>query len=175
MSIKAHNSADSSILNFGTKIAQKRVFLLKKRTKKWHHHWIFHIQISLGTKFQLKMAIFIFWNKFPQKGLFWSKTEMNITMEFCIFKLFWKPNFSLIWKFRFSGPNLPKRLFPVENGRNEHHHGVLYIQIRLGSKFQPTLTVSIFLSQICPKNTVFGISTLKLKKWTPLVNSACLN
>ena len=31
---KAHNSADSSILNFGTKIAQKRVFLLKKKNKK---------------------------------------------------------------------------------------------------------------------------------------------
>ena len=30
---KAHNSADSSILNFGTKIAQKRVFLLKKEQK----------------------------------------------------------------------------------------------------------------------------------------------
>ena len=35
---------------------------------------VLHIQISLGTKFQLKLTIFIFWNKFPQKGYFQSKS-----------------------------------------------------------------------------------------------------
>ena len=30
---------------------------------------------SLGTKFQLKLTILIFWNKFIQKGYFRSKTE----------------------------------------------------------------------------------------------------
>ena len=34
-----------------------------------------HIQISLGTKFQLKLEILIFWTKFVQKGYFRSKTE----------------------------------------------------------------------------------------------------
>ena len=52
------------------------------------HHWILHIWISVGTKFQLKQAILIFRTKFDQKGYFWSKLEkLNTTIEFCIFKL----------------------------------------------------------------------------------------
>ena len=41
---------------------------------------------------------FDFWTKFAQKGCFLSKTEKvktNTTIEFCIFKLDWLPNFSL--------------------------------------------------------------------------------
>ena len=34
-----------------------------------------HIQISRGTKFQLKLTILIFLTRFAQKGFFWSKTE----------------------------------------------------------------------------------------------------
>ena len=42
----------------------------------------------LVTKFQLWIGILIFWTKFPQKGLFRSKTKkVNNTIEFCIFKL----------------------------------------------------------------------------------------
>ena len=37
-----------------------------------HHDWILHIQISLGTKFQLKLEIL---TQFVQKGYFRSKTE----------------------------------------------------------------------------------------------------
>ena len=45
------------------------------------HHWILHIEISLGTKFQLKLTISIFW-------IFRSKTEtVKITIELCIFEL----------------------------------------------------------------------------------------
>ena len=58
------------------------------RQKKWHHHWILHIQINLRTKFQLKLIISIYWTKFAQKGCFQPKTEnMNTTIEFCIFEL----------------------------------------------------------------------------------------
>ena len=46
------------------------------------------IQISLGTKFQIKLTIFIVWTKFAQKGYFQSKTEkVNNTVGFCIFQL----------------------------------------------------------------------------------------
>ena len=57
----------------------KKVFPVKN-WKSEHHHWILHIQISLGTKFQLKLTILIFLTRFIQKGFFWSKTEkVNIT------------------------------------------------------------------------------------------------
>ena len=65
-----------------------------------------HIQISLGTKFQRKLRLFIISTNFVQKWYFQSKTKkvykfaqktyfrwktetrVNITMEFCIFELF---------------------------------------------------------------------------------------
>ena len=55
--------------------------MVKKR-KGEHHHWILHIQISLGTKFQLTLTIIIFLTKFEQKGFFWSKTEKVNTTYF---------------------------------------------------------------------------------------------
>ena len=48
--------------------------------KNEHHHWIVHIRISLGTTFQLKLAIESFWTKFTQKGCFPSKT-VKTTIE----------------------------------------------------------------------------------------------
>ena len=54
-------------------IYPKRVFLVKNR-KREHHHWILHIWIGLGTKFQLRLTILIFCAKFAQKGCSQSKT-----------------------------------------------------------------------------------------------------
>ena len=71
-----------------------------------YHHWILHIQISLGTKFPLKLTILNFWTKFTQKGHFQSKMEkLNITIEFSILELEYIPNFSLKWQFWYFGPN----------------------------------------------------------------------
>ena len=56
--------------------------------KNEHHRGIFHIQVILGTKFQLELKILTFWTKLAQKGYFWSKTEeVNITIELCLFEL----------------------------------------------------------------------------------------
>ena len=56
--------------------------------KSENRHWIVHVRIRLGTKFRLKLIIFIFLIKFAQKGYFWSKTEkVNITIEFSIVEL----------------------------------------------------------------------------------------
>ena len=71
-----------------------------------NNHRVLHIQISLGTKFQLKLEILIFWSKFAQKGYFCSKTTK---VRICIFKLALVPNFSLNWLFWLFGPNLPKK------------------------------------------------------------------
>ena len=59
----------------------KKVFLVKNR-KCEHHHWIPHIQINLGTKFQLKVTILIPLTRFTQKAFFWSKTEKVSTTYF---------------------------------------------------------------------------------------------
>ena len=75
------------ILNFWAILTQKGYFQPKKIQNK-NHHWILHIRVSPGYKFKPQQIIPIFWNKFSKKGYFWSKTgKMNITIEFCIFKL----------------------------------------------------------------------------------------
>ena len=71
---------------FGPYLPKKSVSGLKQN--KWNHHWILHFQISLATKFQLKLTSLIFWTKFAQNGCFWSKRErLNSATEFCIFEL----------------------------------------------------------------------------------------
>ena len=65
----------------------KRVFPVKNK-KSEYHRWILHVRISVGTKFQLKVASLIFWTKFAQKGYFYSKTKKKSSIiEFCIFDL----------------------------------------------------------------------------------------
>ena len=80
-------SASTDNFGFLDQIFPKTVFPFKNR-KNEHHHWILHAKISVGTKFQLKVTILMFWTKFAQKGYFHSKTKkMNITIEFCMFEL----------------------------------------------------------------------------------------
>ena len=58
-------------------------------------NFLLHIQISIGTKFLLKLRIMVFWTKFTPKRVFLVENRKNITIEFCMVELVWKPNFSL--------------------------------------------------------------------------------
>ena len=65
----------------------KKVFPVENR-KSEHHHGILHIWISLDTKFQLKLIILSFWNKFTQKRYFQLQTEQPVqelqAFVFCV-------------------------------------------------------------------------------------------
>ena len=130
--------------------------MVKKR-KSGDHHWILHIQFSLGTKFQLTLTIIIFLTKFGQKGFFWSKTEKANTTYFlhnsaysnqssAKFQL--KRTILLLLVF---GPNLPKKVLPVENRKSEHHHEILDICISLDTKFQLKLIILRFQTKFTQK------------------------
>ena len=54
----------------------KRVFLVQNR-KSSHHNWILHIRLRLGSKFQLKLTILIFWTKFAEK---WYSKKFHFCM-----------------------------------------------------------------------------------------------
>ena len=99
-----------------------------------------YIGISLGTKFQLKLTVLIFWTKFAQK--------VNITIEFCIFEIVYVPNFSLNWQVGFFWPNLPKKCVSGLNRKSEHDHWILHVRISLGTKFQLKLTILIFWTKV---------------------------
>ena len=94
-SVKILNFSLNQQFSFlGPKLPKTSISPLKHKSE--YHYWIVHIQIGLNTKFQFYIAILTFWNKFTQKGYFKSKTEkVNITIEFCIFKLVQIWSFSL--------------------------------------------------------------------------------
>ena len=68
-------------------ISPKRRLPVKNRKNK-HHHWTFHILVSLSIKFLLKLTILVSWIKFGKKDSFQLQTEKaNTTFEFCIVEL----------------------------------------------------------------------------------------
>ena len=78
-----------------------------------------HTGINLGSEFQLKLTVVIFWTIFEQKVCFPSKIEkVKTTIEFCIFKLVLVPNFRWNWQFwPFFQKFVQKVCFPSKSGK----------------------------------------------------------
>ena len=72
ISLMCEISAQTDNFDFLDQICRR---YFQSKTESEHHHRIPHIQISLGTKFPLKLKILILLNRFAQKGVFWSKSE----------------------------------------------------------------------------------------------------
>ena len=103
-------SALTDNFDFLDQICPKRVFLVKNR-KSEHHHWIPLIQISLGTKFQLKLTILIFWPDLPKKGFSGLKQKKWTPHIFYIIlhiQISLVRNFSSNWQFDFLDEICPK-------------------------------------------------------------------
>ena len=120
-----------------------------------HHHWILHLQISLGTKFQLELIILIFLTDLSKKGFSGLKQKKWMPHIFYIIlhiPISLEQNFSSDWQFWFLGPNLPEKVCPlVENRKREHQHGILCIWISLGTKFQLELIILSFWTKFTHK------------------------
>ena len=105
---------------FWIKFAQKGCFRLNQ--KKWTPPLNSAYSNKSWCQISAETVNSDFLTKFAQKGCFASKTEkVNTTIEFCIFELVYVPSFSLSWQFWcffcYFCPNLPKSVFPVENGK----------------------------------------------------------
>ena len=114
--------------NFMNQICPKRVFSVKNG-KSEHHCWILLIRISLGTKFQLKLTILIFWTNITQKGYFRSKKEKKGEQHHWILHI----RLSLGIKFPLKLPTLifrtkftPKRYFQLKT-KNVNKSSEFYI------------------------------------------------
>ena len=138
---------------FLDQICPRKIFIVRNR-KIEHHHCIPLIQISLGTKFQLKLTILIFWPDLPKKGFSglkqkkWTRCIFYIILHIQIGLV---RKFSSNWQFWFFGPNLPKKVFPAKNWKREHHHWIPHIQISLGTKFQLKLIILSFWTKFTQK------------------------
>ena len=81
-----------------------------ENAKSEHHQWILLIQISLGSKVQLKLTILISWTKFDQKGYFRSKTKKRTpSMNFAYLNYSRYQISGETDKFWFFGYTLPKK------------------------------------------------------------------
>ena len=80
ISLERNFSSNWQFWIFGPNLP-KKVFLVKKWNSE-HHHWVPHIEISLSTKFLLKLIILIFLTRFAPKRLFWSRIEKVYTKYF---------------------------------------------------------------------------------------------
>ena len=137
-------------------ICPRKIFMVKNR-KSEHHHWIPFVQISLSTKFQLKLTtwqLLFFWPDLPKKGFSGLKQKKWTPHIFYIIlhiQISLVRNFSSNWQFWFFGSNLPKKVFPVNNRKSEYHHRILGIWISLGTKFQLKLIILSFWSKVIQK------------------------
>ena len=130
---------------FWTKFSQKDISgqKLKKPTSSLNSAY----SNGLGTKFQLKLTILIFLTRFAQKGFSgltqkkWTPHIFYIILHVQISLL---QNFSSNWQFLSFGPNLPKKLCPIEKRKSKHRHGILHIWISLGTIFQLKLIILNF-------------------------------
>ena len=141
-----------------------------ENAKSKHHQWILLIQISLGSKVQLKLTILIFWTKFDQKGYFRSKTKKQTpSMNFAYLNYSRYQISGETDNFWFLGPNLTKKDTSGLKQKSEHHQWILHIWITLGIKSQVKLTSFDFLDTLCPKR-VFPVSNRKfcMRGWSLL-------
>ena len=141
ISLMCEISAQTDNFDFLDQICRR---YFQSKTESEHHHQIPHIQISLGTKFSLKLKILIYWTDLPKKGFSGLKQKkwtphVIYTILHIQISLVW--NFSSNSQFWFFGPNLPKKAFPAENRKREYHHWILHIWISLGTKFQLKLII----------------------------------
>ena len=139
---------------FESSCSHLKIFTVKNR-KSEHHHWIPHIQISLGIKFPLKLTILIFLTRFAQKGFYGLKQKkwtLHIFYIILHIHIILVRDFSSNWQLWFFGSNLPKKVSPVKNRKSGNHHGVLHIWIGLGTKFQLELIILSFLTKFTQKD-----------------------
>ena len=75
--------------------------------------------LILGTKFQLKMTILIFWTKFVQKGISGQKQKMWTAAWNSTYLNLPKYQISALpANFEFLDPIYPKSVFPVQNRKS---------------------------------------------------------
>ena len=148
-----------------------------KNRKSEHHHWIPLIQISLGTKFQLKLTILIFWPDLPKKGFSGLKQKKSTPHVFYIIllriQISLARNFSSNWQLLFLDQIYTERYFRSKTEKVNIIIKFRLFKLVLVSTFGLNWQFWFFWPDL-PKNCFSG---LKQKKWTPhfLRNSAYSN
>ena len=138
---------------FWTTFARKGCF--RPKTKRSEQcHWILHISVSLGTKFQLKMTFWISWTISPEKGVFglnreieynhwilpiWIRPGTEFQLEPTV--LAFSTKFDQNWYF----------LSKTEEMNTTIEYWILHLRTILVTKFQLKLTILTFWTKLVQK------------------------
>ena len=138
---------------FLDQICPRKILMVKNR-KIEHHHFIPHIQVSLGTKFQLKLTILIFWPDLPKKGFSGLKQKKWTPHIFYIIlhiQISLVRNFSSNWQFYFLDQICTKRCF---RSKTEKVNIIIEFRILKSVSWYQICALTDnfdFFGQICPK------------------------
>ena len=103
----------------------KNVSCFQSKTDKIHITIEFCIfELVFLSNFTLNKFHFEFLNQIFPRRVF-----MVEFIEFHMIELVLVPNFSLNWQFCCFGRDLPKKVFPVENRKSEHHYGFYIFEL----------------------------------------------
>ena len=162
-----------TILNFWTKFAQERYSWSK--TEKLNIIIEFRkFKLALVPNFHLNWQFCFFFDQICRKRVFGLKQKKWAPYIFYIslhIQISLVQNFNSNWQFWFFGPDLHKKVFPVENTKSEHHHGILHIWISLDIKFQLKLKFWVFGPNL-PKK-VFQVENRTSNPWRRSVCFLC--
>ena len=170
-----------------TLVYQKECFRYKK--KKWipeYHHWILHIRINLGTKFQLKLTIWFAGSNLLKKGIpvlkkkKWTPPLNSAYSNQSRYQISVKTD-----NFDFLDHISSKGVFPVKNRKNmvvrvsmvvtyyiklfrkgaDRHSGILMSLLLLVAETKTRETVELRNKEILEWLYKIIISLLKLLQW----------
>ena len=152
ISLVRNSSSNWQFWFFGQNLSKMVVPVKNWKTE--HHHWIPHIQISLGTKFQLRLTLMTFLTRFAQKGFFWSKTE-KVNITYFLHNSTYSDRSSVKFQLKLTilsfWTKFAQKSISSQKLKCEHYHGFPYIQISLSTKFQLKLTFLSFLIRFAQK------------------------
>ena len=146
-------------------LCPKRIFQVVNK-KSEYHHWIFHIQIRLATKFQLNAIRWHFGPNLSKKCIFGRKRKKWISPFNSPYWNYLRIKFNLKLTIFFILDQIcPERPFLMENEKSEQHHWIPHIRISLATKFSLKLTISTFWTKFPQKGRLW----LKTKKVNSII------
>ena len=160
------------LLNFWTKLTQKGYFWSKKKEKE-NYHWILHIWINLGSKFQLKQTTLIFGTNSQRTNSLVEIRQKNEHHHWIVhIRISVNTNFQRKLAILFFWPNLPKNGSYFQSKTDKTDTTIEFCIFALDFVLNSTLNKQFWIIGLnLPKEDIYG---QKQEKWTSL-NFVCLN
>ena len=131
-------------------ICPKSIVPIKNR-KSEHHHWILHIPICVGTKFQPQLIFWLFGPNLPKNSSSTQKKKWTASLNFAYSNYSRYQISASTDNFYFLNQICPRRVFLITNRKSEHYHSILHVRISVSTKFLLKLIILFFWAKFAQK------------------------